>query len=104
MLENATRICEAKFGNLFLYEGGVFRTAALYGAPPAWAEARRRVMVARDLHPDTPSRPRHPNQENRPYRRRQDDAGLYRARSELRVDGRDRWRSYHSQRADAQGG
>ena len=54
MLENATRICEAKFGNLFLYEGGVFRTAALYGAPPAWAEARRRVMVARDLHPDTP--------------------------------------------------
>ena len=54
MLENATRICEAKFGNLFLYEGGVFRTAALYGARPAWAEARRRVMVARDLHPDTP--------------------------------------------------
>ena len=54
MLENATRICEAKFGNLFLYEGGVFHTAALYGAPPAWAEARRRVMVARDLHPDTP--------------------------------------------------
>jgi two-component system, NtrC family, sensor kinase len=54
MLENATRICEAKFGNLFLYEGGVFRTAALYGAPPAWAEARRRVMVARELHPDTP--------------------------------------------------
>ena len=54
MLENATRICEAKFGNLFLYEGGVFRTAALYGAPPAWVEARRRVMVARDLHPDTP--------------------------------------------------
>ena len=54
ILENATRICEAKFGNLFLYEGGVFRTAALYGAQPAWAEARRRVMVARDLHPDTP--------------------------------------------------
>ena len=54
ILENATRICEAKFGNLFLYEGGVFRTAALYGAAPAWAEARRRVMVARDLHPDTP--------------------------------------------------
>ncbi|MGB6416097.1 MAG: GAF domain-containing protein, partial [Pseudolabrys sp.] len=54
ILETATRICEAKFGNLFLYEGGVFRTAALYGAAPAWAEARRRVMVARDLHPDTP--------------------------------------------------
>ena len=25
MLSNALRICEAKFGNLFLYEGGAFR-------------------------------------------------------------------------------
>src|SRR5262249_59932562 len=33
MLANATRICEAKFGNLLLYEGGVFRRAALYYAP-----------------------------------------------------------------------
>src|SRR5262249_32596396 len=42
MLENATRICEAKFGALFLAEGDAFRTVALYGAPPAFAEARRR--------------------------------------------------------------
>src|SRR5262245_12908709 len=42
MLANATRICEAKFGNLLLYEGGVFRRAALYNAPPAWAELWRR--------------------------------------------------------------
>ena len=28
MLENATRICEAKFGNLFLYDGHAFRLAA----------------------------------------------------------------------------
>ena len=35
MLENATRICEAKFGNLHLYEGDAFRIAALHGAPPA---------------------------------------------------------------------
>ena len=34
MLANATRICEAKFGNLFLYEEGAFRRGALYGAPP----------------------------------------------------------------------
>ena len=47
MLENATRICEAKFGNLFLYDGEAFRTAALYGAPPAWAEARRQNPVIR---------------------------------------------------------
>jgi GAF domain-containing protein len=42
MLENATRICEAKFGVLFLYEGDAFRVMALHGAPPAYAEERRR--------------------------------------------------------------
>ena len=42
MLGNATRICEAKFGVLFLYEGDAFRVMALHGAPPAYAEERRR--------------------------------------------------------------
>jgi len=42
MLGNATRICEAKFGVLFLYEGDAFRVIALHGAPPAYAEERRR--------------------------------------------------------------
>src|ERR1035437_4376935 len=37
MLQNATRICEANFGNLLLYEGGVFRRVALHNAPEAWA-------------------------------------------------------------------
>ena len=37
MLENATRICGAKFGNLLLYEDGLFRSAATYGAPAEWA-------------------------------------------------------------------
>ena len=42
MLENATRICDAKFGTMFLPEGAdAFRTAALYGAPPALAEFHR---------------------------------------------------------------
>jgi two-component system NtrC family sensor kinase len=41
MLENATRICEAKFGNLLLYEGNAFRVAAMHGAPQAWDELRR---------------------------------------------------------------
>ena len=35
MLENAVRICEANFGNLFLYEGDAFRIVALQSAPPA---------------------------------------------------------------------
>ena len=47
MLANATRICEAKFGVLFLSEGDAFRTVALHGAPPAYAEARRREPVIR---------------------------------------------------------
>ena len=35
MLENATRICDAKFGNLFLFEGDELRCAAMHSAPPA---------------------------------------------------------------------
>ena len=33
ILENATRICEASFGNLLLYDGHVFRHVALHNAP-----------------------------------------------------------------------
>ena len=40
MLENAIRLCDATFGNLFLYEDGAFRAVALHNAPPAYAEAR----------------------------------------------------------------
>ncbi len=36
MLQNTTRICEAKFGNLWLREGESFRIAATHGAPPAY--------------------------------------------------------------------
>ena len=41
MLENATRLCEAKFGALQLRENGAFRVAAMHNPPPAYAEARR---------------------------------------------------------------
>jgi hypothetical protein len=47
MLENAVRICDAKFGFLFLSEGDAFRAVALHDAPPAYAEARRREPVTR---------------------------------------------------------
>ena len=41
MLENATRICEAKFGSMYLYEGGnAFRFVAAHNAPPAFVKAR----------------------------------------------------------------
>jgi signal transduction histidine kinase len=45
ILENATRICGAAFGNLHLYENGAFRRATLYGAPPAWRETTSREPV-----------------------------------------------------------
>ena len=41
MLENAVRICEAKFGTLQLCENGAFHVAAMHNPPPAYAEARR---------------------------------------------------------------
>ena len=47
MLENAVRICDAKFGFLFLSEGDAFRAVALHDVPPAYAEARRREPVTR---------------------------------------------------------
>ncbi len=54
MLENAIRLCAAKTGNLFLYDGEEFRTAALHGASPAYADARRRTGEVRHTHPDVP--------------------------------------------------
>jgi transcriptional regulator with GAF, ATPase, and Fis domain len=37
ILTNATRLCGAKFGTLNLYDGGVFRNAAVYNVPSAFA-------------------------------------------------------------------
>ena len=47
MLVNATRLCEARFGILLLWEGDAFRTVALHNAPPAFVEDRRREPVIR---------------------------------------------------------
>ena len=38
MLENATRVCDAKFGILFRYEGGLFHSAASLDVPPAFTD------------------------------------------------------------------
>ena len=38
ILENATRICEAKFGNLWLREGDKFRIVAIHGGSPDYCE------------------------------------------------------------------
>jgi two-component system, NtrC family, sensor kinase len=42
MLENAVRICEAKFGILFRHDGQAFELAAEFDTPPEFAEFQRR--------------------------------------------------------------
>ena len=48
ILGNATRICEAKFGVLWLSVPEGFRCVALHGVPPAYAETRQRAPI---IHP-----------------------------------------------------
>ena len=45
MLENAVRICEAKFGSLFRFDGKAFDLAAKFGTPPELVEAQRQVLL-----------------------------------------------------------
>ena len=45
ILENATRICEARFGNLALFDGSTMRIVSLHNAPLALAELRQRDPV-----------------------------------------------------------
>ena len=50
MLENAVRICDAKFGNIYRWDGEALHLLATHNTPPAFAESRKR----------SPRRP-HPN-------------------------------------------
>jgi signal transduction histidine kinase len=50
LLSNAVRLCKAKFGSLYLHEGGSLRNVASHNVPPAFAEARRRGPI----HPPPP--------------------------------------------------
>ncbi|MFZ1148714.1 MAG: GAF domain-containing protein, partial [Xanthobacteraceae bacterium] len=45
ILANATRLCEAKFGTLYLYDGRTFSTAATHNAPPAYVKLRMRGPI-----------------------------------------------------------
>ncbi|HLZ05815.1 MAG TPA: GAF domain-containing protein [Bradyrhizobium sp.] len=51
MLENATRICGANFGTMTLYEGGGFRTVALYNAPKVYEETQLYKVIR--PHPES---------------------------------------------------
>jgi GAF domain-containing protein len=55
MLANATRLCEASYGTLWLRDGDAFRTAALHGAlPETWFELWRSGTLYRPPRPDVP--------------------------------------------------
>ena len=45
MLENAVRICDARFGNIYRWDGDAMHLVATHNTPPALAEARRRSPI-----------------------------------------------------------
>ena len=47
ILSNATKLCQANFGQLFLCEADAFRLVAQHNAPPAYAEFRQREPLVR---------------------------------------------------------
>src|SRR5262249_26573929 len=47
MLANATRVCGAKFGTLYLYDGDAFHATAFHNAPPEFIASRTQTP----LHP-----------------------------------------------------
>jgi signal transduction histidine kinase len=53
MLDDAVRLCDAKFGNIYLIEQGAARLVATYNTPPAFIEFRKRTPPSTD--PKTPS-------------------------------------------------
>jgi two-component system, NtrC family, sensor kinase len=54
ILENATRICEAKFGVLNLHENGALRMGAMHNVPPAFAEWLQAQLGAYQPIPGSP--------------------------------------------------
>ena len=52
MLENAARICSAKFGNIYLWDGDAFQIVAGHNTPSAFAEARKHAPLRpKPTHP-----------------------------------------------------
>jgi GAF domain-containing protein len=54
ILENATRICEAKVGNLFLREGDDFRAVSVHGDSGFASESRRQPIASLREYPTAP--------------------------------------------------
>src|SRR5262249_26228063 len=54
MLANAIRLCDARFGNLFLCEGGVFRAVAIHGESTYQERLRRQPVIELGKFADAP--------------------------------------------------
>ena len=54
MLANATRICEATFGNLWLFEGNALRAVAVHGTQSFVDNMRRNPVIDLREHPKIP--------------------------------------------------
>ena len=100
VLENAVRVCEAKFSTLYLCEGDGFRAVAMHNAPLQFAKARATVVRP---HPDTSLGQAADNETSRADRRCYDDASVRRRRSIRRGRRRARRVSNRCQRPDAPG-
>ena len=103
MLENATRVCNAKFGAMLLYNDGAFRHVALHNTPPAFVESIRNDPV---VHPP-PDGPL-----DRVARTKQpvhvadfrDDPAYLAGVPGVRIISRPRWCTIYPRCADAQRG
>jgi GAF domain-containing protein len=54
ILKSAVNLCEATLGNLFLYDGKDFVSAAVHATSPDYAATRRPGLVIRHPHPGVP--------------------------------------------------
>jgi class 3 adenylate cyclase len=52
-VENAVRICDAKFGNIYRWDGDALRLAAAHNTPTAYAEHRRRLPLRLNQMPES---------------------------------------------------
>ena len=102
MLANAVRICAARFGNLYLRDGEVFRLVAFHNTPPAFVGPAPRPALLPE--PDWPARPHAAHARRGSCRRPHRRSVLSRARSRRGRVRRACRHSYRSPGADAQGG
>ena len=52
MLQNAVRICDATFGNIYRWEDDALHLVAAHNTPPAWVEERKRFPLRVAKNPD----------------------------------------------------